>query len=193
MKRALLVIDAQRIYTDPSSALFCKDSAATISNINKLIDSFELSKEPIVFVLHVYKSDGSDLGRMRDFAGKPRGDFRFKENSREVELDDRIKFNEVHKTITKNRYSAFVNTDMDEYLHAEGVDRVVICGFMTNFCCESAARHAHDLDYFVDFIADATGTPGTESLDQEGVRRIVSEFLKYGFAVIRNTDEYLSS
>ena len=30
---------------------------------------------------------------------------------------------------------------------------------MTNVCCETTARAAHDKDYFVDFIADATGAP----------------------------------
>ena len=37
---------------------------------------------------------------------------------------------------------------------------------MTNFCCESTARYAHDVDFHVDFISDATGTPGTDNLSE---------------------------
>ena len=37
MKSALLVIDAQKVYTNKKSELFCKDSTRTIERINSLI------------------------------------------------------------------------------------------------------------------------------------------------------------
>ena len=63
---------------------------------------------------------------------------------------------------------------------------------MTNFCCESTARDAHDRDYFVDFIIDATGTPGTDNFNERKIRKIVSELLSSGFARIKTTKEYLN-
>ena len=36
MKRALLVIDAQRVYTDKTSELFCKSAGDTVDRINAL-------------------------------------------------------------------------------------------------------------------------------------------------------------
>ena len=177
MKRALLVIDAQKIYTDPDSRLFCEGSPKTIDNINRLIRAFRASDEPVIFIRHVYKEDGSDRGRMSDFSGVQSETFSFKANSEEVNLDSGLEVESTDTSIVKNRYSSFVGTDLDKILRDANVERVVICGFMTNFCCESAARHAHDLDYFVDFIVDATGTPGTKNFNQDDVRRIVSELL----------------
>jgi len=53
---------------------------------------------------------------------------------------------------------------------------------MTNFCCESTARDAHDRDYYVDFIIDATGTPGLEKLNQEQIKLVSAQTLSAGYA-----------
>ena len=93
----------------------------------------------------------------------------------------------------KNRYSAFAGTDLDQRLRSAKVTRVAICGFMTNFCCESTARDAHDRDYFVDFVLDATGTPGTDNLDEARVREIVGELLGAGFSNVMSTRSHLGN
>ena len=86
--------------------------------------------------------------------------------SPEVEYDPRLIRVPGAPEVIKNRYSAFTGTSLDKILRQNEVDTVVVCGFMTNFCCDSTAREAHDRDYFVDFIVDATGTPGTEHMSQ---------------------------
>ena len=190
MTTALIVIDAQKIYTDRKSELFSKDAVGTVKNINSLIDAFKKRGQPILFVRHVHRLDGSDLGRMFDFAGEAE-EFNFKDGSVEVEYDGRLRRPANAQEILKNRYSAFVNTDLDMRLRTAAVDTVVICGFMTNFCCESTARDAHDRDYFVDFVVDATGTPGTENLNQAKIRKLVSELLAAGYARVSTTKRYL--
>lgn len=69
MTTALLVVDAQQIYTQPESAMYCKQAGKTLENINKLVERFEKVGKPILFIRHIHKVDGSDLGRMFDFAG----------------------------------------------------------------------------------------------------------------------------
>lgn len=192
MKSALLVIDAQKIYTNENSELYCKDSVNTIKKINRLIKHFQKNQQPIFLIKHIHKIDGSDLGRMFDFTGKPEENFNFKENSVEVEYDNKLNKPKESFEIIKTRYSAFIGTNLEEKLKELGVDTLVICGFMTNFCCESTARDAHDRDYFVDFIIDATGTPGTDNFNERKIRKIVSELLSSGFARIKTTKEYLN-
>src|SRR3989344_1197620 len=113
MATALLVIDGQNIYTDPESDLYCNDSKKTIGRINELVAKFEQARQPIVFVRHVHKADGTDLGRMFDFTGEAEEDFNFKEGSREVEYDAKLHHPKGAVEIVKNRYSAFVSTPLD--------------------------------------------------------------------------------
>ena len=192
MKTALLVIDVQNIYTDENSDMYCKQAQKTLSNINKLVERFQHDGNPILFVRHVHKPDGSDLGRMFDFAG-PAEDFNFKGGTREVEFTAGLRRSKTETEFVKTRYSSFAGTGLDETRKTLAVGRVVICGFMTNFCCDSTAPNAHDLDYFVDFITDATGTPGTAHMNQSKIREVVAALLAQGYAEVFSTRDYLKT
>jgi ureidoacrylate peracid hydrolase len=191
MKTALLVIDVQKVYTDAESDLCCKQAATTVKRINDLIEKFQKANAPIYLIRHIHKTDGSDLGRMFDFTGEAEEDFNFKEGSEEVEYDDGLIKPKNAFEIIKNRYSALEGTKLDSMLKKEGIKKVVICGFMTNFCCESTARSAHDKDYYIDLIIDATGTPGTENFDQTKIRKYVTDCMEAGIARVMTTKNYL--
>jgi len=192
MKEALIVLDAQRIYTDKDSELYCKEAGKTIDNINNLIQQMTKRGQLIILVRHIHKLDGSDLGRLFDYAGEAEEDFNFKERSEEVEFDKRLTRPANALELIKNRYSAFAGTNLEDILRKSGIKKVVICGFMTNFCCESTARDALDRDFYVDFVIDATGTPGTDKFNQKQVRDVVSELLASGFARVLHTRAILS-
>ncbi len=192
MREALLVLDAQQIYTDKKSELYCKDAAKTIDNINKLIQHAADHSQLVVLVRHIHKSDGSDIGRLFDFAGEAEEDFNFKEGSEEVEFDKRLIRPSNALEVRKTRYSAFQRTDLETVLKKNGIQRVIVCGFMTNFCCESTAREALDRDFYVDFVTDATGTPGTDKFSQKQTREIVSGLLGAGFARTMTTRKITS-
>lgn len=61
MKQALLVIDAQKIYTSKSSEMYCQDADKTLARINKLIDAFESETAPIVYVRHQHRKNRSRI------------------------------------------------------------------------------------------------------------------------------------
>jgi nicotinamidase-related amidase len=69
---------------------------------------------------------------------------------------------------------------------------MVVTGFMTNYCCETTARHGHDLDYYVDFVIDATGCPDASAeVTQPLIKSVTSAVLLGGFARVCTTNEYL--
>ena len=83
-------------------------------------------------------------------------------------------------------YTSLIDRAIQKY----GIEKIVICGFMTNFCCDSTARHAHSIDYFVDFVVDAMGTPGSGNLSPEETTAATVATIGDGFAVIKATNEY---
>ncbi len=190
MTEALLVIDVQNIYTSSESELFVKGNSKIISNINKLIAKFRAENKIIVFVKHQHKKNLSDLGRMFDFTGNS-DQTQFIENQIETEFDKRLKIRKKDIVIIKTRYDAFEKTILQEILVSNNINKVVICGFMTNFCCETTARTAHGKDYYVDFVVDATGTPGTEMLSPKQTIKATVATLSSGFAVIKNTADII--
>jgi nicotinamidase-related amidase len=193
MKTALLVIDVQKIYTSKDSEMYCRDAHKTVDKINALIANSMERNEKIFYIRHVHDKNGSDLGRMFDYAGDFDGEFNFKSDSAEIDFDPALTLAKHAEHLSKQRYSAFANTNLLALLQKSGIQKVAICGFMTNFCCDSTARDAHALDFFVDFIVDATGTPGTDKFSQKEIRDIEAELLSSGFAVVKNTQNYLKS
>lgn len=58
----------------------------------------------------------------------------------------------------KRRHSALVGSGLDVWLTRNSIRRVIISGIRTEQCCETTTRHASDLGYTVDFVAEATLT-----------------------------------
>jgi ureidoacrylate peracid hydrolase len=185
------VVDAQKIYTSKSSEMYCEDADKTIARINRLIQGFDSREIPIVYVRHQHRKDRTDIGNLFNFDGSEVEEVNFLEGSKEVEFDGRLRQASNRIDLVKTRYSAFAGTDLASKLQKLAVRRVAISGFMTNFCCESTARWAFDLDFFVDVIIDATGTPGTDKFDQAKIRKTSAEILGAGFARIFDTEAYL--
>jgi nicotinamidase-related amidase len=146
----------------------------------------------IVYVRHEHKADGSDAGRMFDYLGLP-GPLGFVEKTAAVELDPALTIVTPAEHVTKQRYSCLAGTGLAETLRAKGVDTMIVTGFMTNFCCETTARQAHDEDFFVDFIMDATGCPDLSAdVTQARIKTVVAASLQDGFARVQTTEGFLS-
>jgi nicotinamidase-related amidase len=54
--------------------------------------------------------------------------------------------------------SSFTGTELEEGLRERDIERMAICGYMTQMCCDTTARQAFHLGFQVDFLSDATGT-----------------------------------
>jgi nicotinamidase-related amidase len=192
MRTALLLIDVQKIYTTPGSPLLVEGHEAAIANMNRLVRAAVAAGDKLIYVRHSHRKDGSDAGRMFDYLGTP-GEIGFVEGSEDVDFDPRLALEPGALHLTKSRYSAFVGTGLHEVLQRERIGRIVVTGFMTNYCCETTARHGHDLDYYVDFVIDATGCPDASSeIKQPLIKAVTSAVLSGGFARVVTTDDYLA-
>jgi len=191
MTRALLLIDVQKIYTTKGSPFYVEGHEAAIANINRIIDASVSAGDLIIYVRHQHRADGSDAGRMFDYTGT-KSEIGFVENTELVELDPALKIVEPAMHLTKHRYSCLAGTKLAAKLRQKNIDTIVVTGFMTNFCCETTARHAHDADFYVDFIMDATGCPDlSETVTQDRIKEIVAASLSNGFARVQSTSDFL--
>jgi ureidoacrylate peracid hydrolase len=141
-KSALLVIDMQKFFLDPSSPTYTCGGEAIMPNTKRLIEAFRRANRPVIFTKHVHNSNLSDAGIMgwwwkgMCIEGSPESDV----HPDITPLPD-------EKIILKHRYSAFYNTDLETVLRCLKVEDLVVSGIMTNLCCESTARDAYYRDY----------------------------------------------
>ncbi len=57
--------------------------------------------------------------------------------------------------VSKERWGAFIGTDLDQHLRSKGVTQIFLGGIATCFGVESTARCAYDLGYNVVLVSDA--------------------------------------
>lgn len=65
--------------------------------------------------------------------------------------------------ITKHRYSAFVDSELNAVLRAQYIQTLILTGVYTEVCVESTARDGYFLDYYVVVISDCCATTSQEA------------------------------
>jgi ureidoacrylate peracid hydrolase len=76
--------------------------------------------------------------------------------------------------VSKHRYSAFHNTDLDTILRANGIRSLVVTGVVTNVCVETTAREAFVRDYYV--VVPKDGAAAYVQADHEATLSNIDRF-----------------
>jgi len=136
MSTALLVIDVQRGLFDADPRPFEAD--AVVARINALTARARAANVPVLFVQH----ESATL----PYGSEP---WQF-ERGLHVEPRDAV--------LRKTTADSFLRTDLQELLASWSVERVVVCGFASEFCIDTTTRRAVALGYAVTVAADAHTT-----------------------------------
>lgn len=183
-KVALLVVDMQEEFVNPGGKLWVPNAYKQINSIKNLIETFRKLKLPVIFSAHVHHPDGLDKGLMFDEWPKIRNGA-LKEGTKGVEIYSEIGPLPNEKIIFKHRYSAFYNTDLELTLRNIGVDTIVICGTMTNYCCLSTAIDAFSRDFKVVFGSDVN------SMDNDEIQDSILKTIRRGFGRVLSCEEII--
>ncbi|MFF8381671.1 cysteine hydrolase family protein [Streptomyces sp. NPDC015661] len=143
---ALVVIDVQKGFEQEFWGR--RNNPEAEANIAALIDAWQETGRPVVFVRHDSPRAGSPLepgtegNEFKDFVEERRG------KGAGPEL-----------FVTKSVNSAFYGEpDLDAWLKGAGVEQFVVVGIQTNMCNETTARMGGNLGYDVLFPLDAMHT-----------------------------------
>ncbi|MEU9866109.1 cysteine hydrolase family protein [Streptomyces sp. NPDC047971] len=144
---ALVVVDVQKGFEEEFWGR--RNNPAAEENIAALIDMWQETGRPVVFVRHDSPAGSRSPLRVghggndfKDFVEERRG----KGSGREL-------------LVTKGVNSAFYGEpSLDLWLKGEGIAQIVIVGIQTNMCNETTARMGGNLGYDVVFPLDAMHT-----------------------------------
>lgn len=144
---ALVVVDVQQGFEEEEH-WGPRNNPGADENIAGLIDAWQSSGRPVVFVRHDSPKPDSPLR-----VGYPGNAFKPYVEER------RGKGSGAELFLTKSVNSAFYGTpDLGAWLDAAEVRQIVVAGIQTNMCAETTARMAGNLGYEVFFALDATYT-----------------------------------
>ncbi|WP_457746953.1 cysteine hydrolase family protein [Sulfurimonas sp.] len=163
-KRALLIIDMQNDFVLPTAPQAVAGAIDIICNIQILLHSFREKNLPVFHIIREYRADGSDIEHTR------RSDFLIRSycvpNTNGAKIISELTPLDNEYIIVKNRFSGFMQTELDFILRQLNVQELVICGIQYPNCIRATVFDGVSLGYDVTLIADATGAQSEEWLNQ---------------------------
>lgn len=154
-KVALFIIDMQKDFVLPESPSCITGANATIPSIVKILNEFRDRELPIFHIVREYRGDGSDIEkfRLKEFVEKKKYAV---PNTSGCEIVDELKPKDNEYRIVKNRFSGFMNTELDFMLRRLEISKIIITGTQYPNCVRATAFDAVALGYDVAVVTDAT-------------------------------------
>ena len=172
---ALLVLDMQQFFLDPGSHAFVPAGPTLVPTIAGLMAAYQDADRPIIFTQHL--NTDANAGLMGKWW---RDQIRPQDPLAPIipELDT-----STGTVIVKSQYDAFYQTELQTLLQDQKIQQLVICGVMTNLCCETTARSAFIRGFEVFFLVDGTATYNAD------LHRASLQNLAFGFAMLTTIDQ----
>ncbi|MGC9366032.1 MAG: isochorismatase family protein [bacterium] len=172
---ALLVLDMQKYFFQPSSHAYIPSAPAVIAPIKKLIELYKQKSKPVIYTRHVNTPE--DAKNMNIWWKNL-----ILEQQQESEIiEDILITNPV--VIKKTQYDAFYQTELLPCLNRQKITDIVITGVMTHLCVETTARSAFMRGFKVIITADGTATYNSTY----HLSSLIN--LSHGFATVLKTSE----
>jgi nicotinamidase-related amidase len=175
MNPTLIVIDVQQQFDDPAWGE--RNNPDAEDKIAAALDAWRERGAPIIHVRHESPPEEGVF-----LAGTPGVEFK----PEATPLPD-------EPVITKHVNSAFIGTDLEERLRADGVEQVALVGLTTDHCVSTTARMAGNLGFETWVLGDAVATfartaPDGELISADTMHRTALASLNDEFADVIDTD-----
>ena len=178
MKRALLVIDAQNEYFTGKMPVTYPEGS--FDKILKAVDAANQSEIVVILIRHEAPQKAAAA---------------FVKDSRGWEIREELLEKEYVRIVDKNLPGSFTDTELENFLRIMGIDTIVICGYMTQMCCDTTARQAVHLGFSVEFLSDATGTLDVSNnagkITAEELHKAILITQAMRFSDVISTDEWI--
>lgn len=179
---ALLLIDIQKGLDEWDFYGGNRNNLNAEANAAKILNHFRTQKRPVFHVQHSSTNPESPL-----HASKPG-----------FEIKNEVRPLKNEAVFTKNVNNAFIGTDLEQQLNAEGVSRVVVAGLTTNHCISTSVRMGANLGFIIILVSDACATfdfvgANGQTFDAELMHQTALASLKDEFAEIVETKSLLKN
>jgi len=177
--RALIVIDVQNEYETGGLRIEYPPVEDSLHNIGMAMDAATAAGIPVIVVQQMAPAD-SPL---------------FAAGSHGWALHPLIKSRPQNHYVPKTLPSAFVGTDLGDWLKRNEIDTLTVAGYMTHNCDDATIKHAVDAGLTVEFLMDASGSVPYANragfASAEEIHRVFCVVQQSRFAAVLTTAEWI--
>lgn len=179
---ALILIDIQNDYFPDFS-----ESRMPLPGMNA-------AAENAARLLAAARQNGTDIFHIRHVMASDDAPF-FRPGSAGSKIHDSVRPLGSETVIEKGRPNSFKDTRLEALLHGRNVDRVTLCGAMSQMCVDATARAAVDMGFKVTVAQDACAAAAVEhdgvKVSAEMVHASIMAPLAASYAHVQPTHECL--
>jgi nicotinamidase-related amidase len=177
---ALLIIDVQQGFDEPGWGV--RNNLDAERRIADLLAAWRAAGLPVIHVQHLSLEPQSTLREDRPGAA-------FKTEALPVEGEP---------VFQKHVNSAFIGTDLEGHLRANGIEKLTMVGLTTDHCVSTTARMAGNLGFTVIVVDDATATferrgPDGKQYSADVMHGAALASLNGEFATVQSAREVLAA
>ena len=177
-----MIIDAQDGINEESHWGGNRNNPQAETNISTLLTHWRKWNAPVIIVQHCSVASSSP--------------FRPEHSGNKLMTFVELLPNE--KLVQKSTASAFIKTDLYQYIEHKKIEGLVVTGFVTNNSVEATARNAGDSGINTTVVSDATACFDKVALNgkkysSEDVHQLSLANLRDEYAAIKTTEEVLAA
>jgi nicotinamidase-related amidase len=154
---ALVMVDMQWDFLQPSSPLFVAQGPDVLTNVAEALQAARAAGMPVVHVVRRHRSTGIDVDMCRRELFERTGGFLLA-GTPGAEEPGALRPLDSEVVVAKTRWSGFFATDLDLVLRRMETGHIVLVVLQTPNCIRATAVDALSLDYAVSVLSDATGS-----------------------------------
>jgi nicotinamidase-related amidase len=160
MKPVVVAIDIQNEYFDPHGKWVLPEGPTSLERINALLAAARELAVPVIYLRH------EELGATSGV---------FVPGTPGVEMYPGLHMEAEEPCLTKHFPGSFTQTPLAAHLRHLDADALVICGYMTQLCCDTTTRQAEERGFRVLFAADGTASRSLKLNDRTISHAVVQE------------------
>jgi ureidoacrylate peracid hydrolase len=182
-RTALVVVDMQNAFMKKGVAhMLCEHAPDIVPNVNRLAQAMRRAGGRVVWIQTTFGEKSLKTWPvLHEMAGPERTARRnaaMSEGTLGHAFWDGLDRQAEDLTVNKDRYSAFIQgaSDLPQVLRDLGIDTVVVCGTVTNVCCQTTAQDAMMLNFKAIMVTDANAS----HTDEEHNAALIAFYLSFG-------------
>lgn len=159
--RALIIVDMQNDFVLPGAPACVAGAWATLPKIGEALAFWRKRAWPVIYLYREYRRDGSDIEvtRLESFLrGKPI----CLPGSEGAKIVAAIEPQAGEYLVMKNRFSGFMDTELDFILRRRNVESIVVCGTQYPCCVRATLIDGLCYGYHTTCLTDATSAQSEE-------------------------------
>ncbi|MCX7973415.1 MAG: cysteine hydrolase [Candidatus Aminicenantes bacterium] len=139
--RALLIIDMLRDFLEPDGALFCGEKARRIIPfVAQQIEAFHQKGDLVIFICDSHKRNDPEFKLFKPHCLK---------GTKGAQIIPELPVNPKDIIVSKTRYSAFYQTNLEDILKRKRINKVFVAGVCTSICVMDTVGDLRNRDYEV--------------------------------------------